>query len=157
MALQAIPKEEVEKMFREAHAEGRKLEVVPGKLVTVIKPAPEGGKKKARIVACGNFTAKDAQDELYASTGDAVSEDHDEVSLREPVGRSHVGHPYSIPQHTMGRHGCAGEATPPVDQDEVGRRRNIVETHQGAVWLQEKPALVGESQRFHDEEDGSLT
>ena len=73
MALEAISKEEVEKMFREAHAEGRKLEVVPGKLVTVVKPAPEGGKKKARIVACGNFTAKDAQDELYASTGDAVT------------------------------------------------------------------------------------
>ena len=73
MALEAISKEEVEKMFRAAHAEGRKLEVVPGKLVTVVKPAPEGGKKKARIVACGNFTAKDAQDELYASTGDAVT------------------------------------------------------------------------------------
>ena len=72
MALEAMSKEEVEKMFRAAHAEGRKLEV-PGKLVTVVKPAPEGGKKKARIVGCGNFTVKDAQDERYASTGDAVT------------------------------------------------------------------------------------
>eukprot|EP00435_Cladocopium_sp_Y103_P060451 s1049_g22.t1 len=46
LALEAIPKEEVERMFRAAHAQGRKLEVVPGKLVTVVKPAPEGGKKK---------------------------------------------------------------------------------------------------------------
>ena len=71
--LSTIPKAEVEEMFRKAYEEGRKLEVVPGKLVTTIKPAPEGGKKKARIVACGNFTAKDAQDELYAGRGDAVT------------------------------------------------------------------------------------
>ena len=50
-ALSTIPKAEVEEMFRKAYEEGRKLEVVPGKIVTTIKPAPEGGKKKARI--CG--------------------------------------------------------------------------------------------------------
>eukprot|EP00435_Cladocopium_sp_Y103_P038236 s1075_g10.t1 len=60
-AMSTIPKAEVEEMFRKAYEDGRKLEVVPG------------GKKKARIVACGNFTAKDAQDELYAGTGDAVT------------------------------------------------------------------------------------
>ena len=43
----------------------RKLEVVPGKLATVVKPAPGGGKKKPRIVACGNFAAKATEDELY--------------------------------------------------------------------------------------------
>ena len=46
--------------------------MVPGKLVPTIKPGPGKGKKKARVVACGNFTNKDAQEELYASTGDAV-------------------------------------------------------------------------------------
>ncbi len=46
--------------------------MVPGKLVPTIKPGPGKGKKKARVVACGNFTNKDAQDDLYASTGDAV-------------------------------------------------------------------------------------
>ena len=43
-------------------ADGRKLEVVPA---TVVKPAPDGGKKKPRIVACGNFAAKATEDELY--------------------------------------------------------------------------------------------
>lgn len=49
------------------------MEVVPGKLVTTLKPGPDGGKRKARFVACGNYTEKDAQDELYAGTGDAVT------------------------------------------------------------------------------------
>lgn len=72
-ALRVVSKEEAAAMFREAHEQGRKLEVVPGKLVTTIKPGPDGGKRKARLVACGNFTERDAQDELYAGTGDAVT------------------------------------------------------------------------------------
>lgn len=72
-ALKVIPKDEAKEMFRRAFEEGKKLEVVPGKLVTTVKPGASGGKKKARIVACGNFTSKDSQEELYAGTGDAVT------------------------------------------------------------------------------------
>ncbi len=72
-ALQVIPKGEAREMFRKAFEEGRKVEVVPGKLVTTVKPGAAGGRKKARIVACGNFTSKDSQEELYAGTGDAVT------------------------------------------------------------------------------------
>ena len=72
-ALKIVTKSEAKEMFRRAFEEGRKVEVVPGKLVTTVKPGPAGGKKKARIVACGNFTTKDSQEELYAGTGDAVT------------------------------------------------------------------------------------
>ncbi len=72
-ALKPLNPEEKKEFFQKASREGRQIEVVPGKLVPTIKPAPGGGKKKARIVACGNFTAKDAQEELYAGTGDVVT------------------------------------------------------------------------------------
>lgn len=72
-ALKPLSPEEKKEFFRKAAEEGREVEVVPGKLVPTIKPAPGGGKKKARVVACGNFTAKDAQDDLYAGTGDVVT------------------------------------------------------------------------------------
>ena len=40
-----------------SRAEVRGQEILPGRLVLVVKPNPEGekGKKKARIVVCGNF------------------------------------------------------------------------------------------------------
>ena len=72
-ALRQLSPEEKKEFFRKAAAEGRTIEVVPGKLVPTLKPAPGGGKKKARIVACGNFTTKDSSEELYAGTGDVVT------------------------------------------------------------------------------------
>ena len=58
MALQAISKEEVEKMFREAHAEGRKLEVVPGKLVTVISLHQKEGRRRHGSLPVGTSRRK---------------------------------------------------------------------------------------------------
>ena len=71
-ALRPLQGSQKEEFFGKAQREGRKIEIVPGKLVSTIKPGPGQGKKKARIVACGNFTNRDAQEDLYASTGDAV-------------------------------------------------------------------------------------
>ena len=71
-ALRPLRGKAKEEFFEKAAKEGRRIEVVPGKLVPTIKPGAGGGRKKARIVACGNFTNRDAQEELYASTGDAV-------------------------------------------------------------------------------------
>lgn len=72
-ALKELHGDEKRRFFQKALDEKRRIEVVPGKLVPTIKPAPGGGKKKARVVACGNFTAKDSQDDLYAGTGDVVT------------------------------------------------------------------------------------
>ena len=52
-----------------------KVEFVPGKLVTVRKAGPQGGKKKCRAVVCGNLLQSDldpAPGSLYASGADGV-------------------------------------------------------------------------------------
>ena len=51
------------------------IELVPGKLVTVRKAGPNGGKKKCRAVVCGNLLQGDADPNpgtLYASGADGV-------------------------------------------------------------------------------------
>ena len=51
------------------------IELVPGKLVTVRKAGPNGGKKKCRAVVCGNLLQSDADPSpgnLYASGADGV-------------------------------------------------------------------------------------
>ena len=49
-ALRQLTPGETKEFFRRAAEEGRSVEIVPGKLVPTLKPAPGGGKKKARIV-----------------------------------------------------------------------------------------------------------
>ena len=51
-----------------SRADVRGQEILPGRLVLVVKPNPEGekGKKKARIVVCGNFQTVH-QDEMTSS------------------------------------------------------------------------------------------
>ena len=51
------------------------VEFVPGKLVTVRKTGPNGGKKKCRAVVCGNMLSSDldpAPGSLYASGADGI-------------------------------------------------------------------------------------
>lgn len=53
-AFKELKKEEVEKMRRKAEAEGRKIEVLPSKIVTM-KPGVGGRKKVTWVVSvCGN-------------------------------------------------------------------------------------------------------
>ena len=62
-------------------AEGKKLvqeglaEVIPAKLVCTIKPDPlnRAGKKKIRIVGCGNYAAPDPDQDLFAAGTNAVA------------------------------------------------------------------------------------
>eukprot|EP00435_Cladocopium_sp_Y103_P038530 s827_g10.t1 len=61
--------------------EGRRLvleglgEVIPAKLVCTVKPDPaiKSGKRKVRIVGCGNYAESDPESELFASGTNAVS------------------------------------------------------------------------------------
>ena len=52
---------------------GKRLEVVPSKVVITLKPGP---RRKIRLVACGNFVDRTCEEEkdrcLYASGADAV-------------------------------------------------------------------------------------
>ena len=64
-ALRMVESEEKKEMERS----GRDLEVVPSKLVITRKA---GGRRKVRIVACGNFIPKKEEEDLFASGSDAV-------------------------------------------------------------------------------------
>ena len=64
-ALRCVSAEEKERMEKSS----KELEVVPSKLVITRKA---GGRRKIRIVACGNFIPKKDEEDLFASGSDAV-------------------------------------------------------------------------------------
>lgn len=57
-ALEEISKQKFEEMKQKAAEGGRRLEVIPSKVVFTKKPGPGGGKPKVRWVVCGNFEEK---------------------------------------------------------------------------------------------------
>ncbi len=134
-ALRPLRGQEKEKFFEVAQREGRKIEIVPGKLVSTIKPGPGKGKKKARIVACGNYTSRDSQEDLYASTGDAVV-----LRLMLKVAAEEGWHGVSLDVKT------AFLNTPWDDMDVLVRPPNIVVklglVSEGTLWQPTK-ALYG--------------
>eukprot|EP00435_Cladocopium_sp_Y103_P028784 s3094_g7.t1 len=69
-ALKKIPEAEVKKLLEEDRAE-----LLPSKLVFTVKPDPSqrSGKRKARLVACGNFSERDDAQDLFASGATAVA------------------------------------------------------------------------------------
>ena len=72
-ALREVKKEELEKMYRKAFQEGRKVELIPSRLVCTVKPGERGGKKKIRWVACGNYEERRDQEENYSGGADATA------------------------------------------------------------------------------------
>ena len=72
-ALKEIPRDEVEKMFRQAHQDGKRIELIPSKLVCTVKPGERGGRKKIRWVVCGNHEEKRDQEETYSGGADATA------------------------------------------------------------------------------------
>eukprot|EP00435_Cladocopium_sp_Y103_P022026 s142_g5.t1 len=69
-ALKKISEGEVKRLLEEERAE-----LVPSKMVFTVKPDPlqKGGKRKARLVACGNFSERDDAQDLFASGASAVA------------------------------------------------------------------------------------
>eukprot|EP00438_Fugacium_kawagutii_P029791 Skav227164 [mRNA] locus=scaffold502:278286:285743:- [translate_table: standard] len=72
-ALKMVDKAEVETMIREAHQQGRKVEILPSKLVCVKKPGKGGGRPKIRWVICGNYEEKNPMEDTYSSGADAAA------------------------------------------------------------------------------------
>ena len=70
MALKPLSKSEVEELKLQAQKEGRKLEILPSKMVFTIKP---GGKLKSRWVVCGNYEEKKEGEETYSTGADATT------------------------------------------------------------------------------------
>ena len=71
-AMKQITKKELEELIRKADAEGKKVDVLPSKLVYTRKPGPNGGKLKARWVICGNYEPVKDED-TFSSGADAAA------------------------------------------------------------------------------------
>ncbi|CAL1136815.1 unnamed protein product [Cladocopium goreaui] len=69
-ALRKITEAEVKKLLDEDRAE-----LIPSKLVFTVKPdqTNKGGKKKTRLVACGNFSEREEGQDLFAGGASAVA------------------------------------------------------------------------------------
>ena len=74
-ALKELSKDEVKALKKKAEKEGKKLEIIPSKLVFTVKPSPDHkeGKKKTRWVVCGNYEEKKEGEENYSGGADATS------------------------------------------------------------------------------------
>ncbi len=72
-ALVEYPKKKVEELLRWASTSGRKVEIIPSKLVFTKKPAHGGCRRKVRWVACGNYESKSPQEENYSGGADITS------------------------------------------------------------------------------------
>ena len=72
-ALRMLTKEEVHQLQIEAERTGLTMESVLSKMVFTLKPGPEGGKPKARWVACGNFESRKDDEDNYSSGADATA------------------------------------------------------------------------------------
>ena len=72
-ALEEITLQELEEKKRRAKESGKKIEVIPSKVVFTKKPGPHGGKPKVRWVVCGNFEEKKEDEENFSSGADATA------------------------------------------------------------------------------------
>ena len=72
-ALKPMEKDEVEKLIREAHQQGRRVQMIPSKVVLTKKPGKNGGKRKLRWVVCGNYEEKSSKESTYAGGCDATA------------------------------------------------------------------------------------
>ena len=69
-AIQRVTKAEADAMMAEAKAAGKVVEMIPA--IRVFSRKAGAGKRKSRIVCCGNYMADRSADELYASGADST-------------------------------------------------------------------------------------
>lgn len=72
-ALEKMTKTELEEMKRQVQRDGKKIEVIPSKVVFTKKPGPKGGKPKVRWVVCGNFETKRGEEDTFSSGADSTA------------------------------------------------------------------------------------
>ena len=72
-ALEKVSRAELEDLRRQRQEEGKKVEVIPSKVVFTRKPGPKGGKPKVRWVVCGNFETKRAEEDTFSSGADSTA------------------------------------------------------------------------------------
>ena len=75
-AFKEISSEELEELKAGLEEEGRKIEIIPSKLVWTKKPDPNNpvkGKNKVRWVICGNFEEKKESEQTYSGGADSTA------------------------------------------------------------------------------------
>ena len=72
-ALRQISKEDLEELKKKAIEEGKRVEIIPSKVVFTRKPGPKGGKPKVRWVVCGNFETKRGEEDTFSSGADSTA------------------------------------------------------------------------------------
>ena len=72
-ALEKISRSELEDLKRKIQEGGRKVEMIPSKVVFTKKPGPKGGKPKVRWVVCGNFETKRGEEDTFSSGADSTA------------------------------------------------------------------------------------
>ena len=109
-ALRPIDRQQVQQLISEDRAE-----ILPSKMVWTVKPSPtcKAGKKKARLVACGNFAERSEAD-LFAGGATAVALSCGQHCISAFMVRSSLRHTYRLPQcsdevGSQWKHGNGGE------------------------------------------------
>ena len=69
-AIQRVTEEEAMSLVKEAEDKGQRAEIIPGMGVFTRKAGD--GRRRARIVCCGNYMESRTGDEVYASGADAT-------------------------------------------------------------------------------------
>ena len=135
----------------------REVQMLPGKVVCTVKP---GGKKKCRIVVCGNFGESHQEGQcLYASGTDVIGL---RVAIKEAARRRWKGGTVDVR--------CAFLSAPPgggewrcddkggnetsghFGSDGLDRARRAVGGQSGFVWTTPKSEMLGHLSGHEDEE-----
>lgn len=65
-AMRELSEEELQQLTEEAQRKGKRIEIIPSKVVFTRKPGKNGGKKKARWAICGNHEEKKEDEQTYS-------------------------------------------------------------------------------------------
>ena len=101
------------------------------------------------MVACGNFTAKDAQDDLYAGTGDVVTfrmmlqyaSEMGWEGVTMDIRTAFLNTPWDDEDVLVKPPALLGE-------DGFGFRRSTMATNKGTLWLSKVTKALGVSSRY---------
>ena len=117
-ALRKVSPEEMEERKKKGE-----LDIIPSKLVCTLKPDPTNpkGKRKVRIVACGNFVTAEGADknELFASGSDAIAV---RLAVDEAAKRGWSGKSMDIRTAFLNA---------PMELDEEAEERKLKEKEEG--------------------------
>ena len=148
-AFKEISSEELEELNAGLEEGGRKIEIIPSKLVWTKKPDPNNpaqGKNKVRWVICGNFEEKKESEQTYSGGADSTA-------LRAAVStasdRQWSGATVDVKTAFLNAEMSQEEDEVLVDStsNHPHRERIVLRSSKSGVWAEEIASIVGEMQR----------